>query len=252
VTDFYHWVNERLDASPFARHSQFLNFGYRPGDTPGRAAVVLPAHVLNRNCVYLVLELIADTPLAGRDALDIGCGRGGTVSVLNTYFQPRVVAGLDLCGPAVAFCQASQRRAATFFVQADAQALPWRDETFDVVTNVESSHTYSDLARFYGEVSRVLRPRGAFLYTDVLARARWDGCRLALRRAGLDVEDERDVTANVLASCDEVASTHLQAFRMKSGDGEVKNFLAVPGSEAYEEMRSGRSVYGMYRFVKRA
>jgi phthiocerol/phenolphthiocerol synthesis type-I polyketide synthase E len=250
VTDFYEWVNRRLDESPFGRHSIFLNFGYVADGSPEQAAIVLPGHALNRNCLKLVLEVIGDRDLAGCRVLDVGCGRGGTASVVNSYFKPRVVAGLDLCAPAVAFCHRSQGGPRTFFVQGDAQALPWRDESFDVVTNLESSHSYPDIEGFYREVARVLTGGGAFLYADILGRARLPACRQALRAAGLLMEEEREITANVVASCDEAARIHLEAFGVKSVENDLDNFLALPGSEAYEDMATGRSVYAIYRLRK--
>jgi ubiquinone/menaquinone biosynthesis C-methylase UbiE len=56
------------------------------------------------------------------------------------------------------------------FVHGDAQSLPFADESFDVVINIEASHGYPDFPRFLAEVARVLRPGGRFLYADVLLR----------------------------------------------------------------------------------
>ena len=51
-------------------------------------------------------------------------------------------------------------------MQGDAQNLPFPDESFDAVINVEASHIYPNFERFLGEVARVLRPGGHFLYAD--------------------------------------------------------------------------------------
>ena len=52
------------------------------------------------------------------------------------------------------------------FVQGDSEALPFPNGSFDVVINVESSHTYPHFDRFAAEVWRVLRTNGTFLITD--------------------------------------------------------------------------------------
>jgi fatty-acid O-methyltransferase len=52
------------------------------------------------------------------------------------------------------------------FVQGDAQNLHFPDQSFDAVINVEGSHIYPNFERFLGEVARVLRPGGHFLYAD--------------------------------------------------------------------------------------
>jgi ubiquinone/menaquinone biosynthesis C-methylase UbiE len=65
--------------------------------------------------------------------------------------------------------------------------LPFMDNNFNVVINVESSHRYSDMERFLGEVYRVLRPGGYFLFADLrdeelieLLRKQLDSCRLKI------------------------------------------------------------------------
>jgi hypothetical protein len=80
---FYDSVSAQLNAGAAGQFSFFLNFGYVPNDNPQDAAVELPAHCLNRNCTKLVLEVIGDCDLRGRDVLDVGCGRGGMVWTIN-------------------------------------------------------------------------------------------------------------------------------------------------------------------------
>ena len=51
-------------------------------------------------------------------------------------------------------------------MQANAQNLPFQNESFDAVLNVESSHRYPQMEKFLNEVYRVLKPNGYFLFTD--------------------------------------------------------------------------------------
>ena len=46
------------------------------------------------------------------------------------------------------------------------------DGSFDVITNVESSHLYPRLEHFYSEVARVLAPGGFFCYADIYVDAK--------------------------------------------------------------------------------
>jgi hypothetical protein len=66
---------------------------------------------------------------------------------------------------------------------------------------------------------------------------------------GLTVIADRHITPNVLASCDEVAATRAQAFNESSA--AIDNFLAVPGSAVYEQMRSGAWEYRIVRAKRR-
>jgi hypothetical protein len=73
--------------------------------------------------------------------------------------------------------------------------------------------------------------------------------RVLLPSLGLVIGSERDITANVLASCDGIAATRAQAF---GGHSEmIDNFLAVPGSGVYEQMRSGAWQYRILRATRR-
>jgi phthiocerol/phenolphthiocerol synthesis type-I polyketide synthase E len=180
--------------------------------------------------------------LEGRAVLDVGCGRGGTVALLAERFGAQA-SGVDLAPEAVAFCRRTHGSAVRFEI-GDAEHLPFEAGTFEVLTNIESSHTYPDLRAFFAEVRRVLVAGGWFLYTDLLPVQRWMEIR-ALLGIGFRITSERDITANVLASCDNVAATRAQAFGGK--DAMIDNFLAVPGSAVYEQMHSGAWEYRLLR-----
>jgi SAM-dependent methyltransferase len=247
---FYDRVNRNLDTTAFGAHAVFLNFGYVATDAPQCASVELPRFCLNRNCQKLILEVIADVDLTGLDVLDVGCGRGGTAAAMRTYYAPRVVIGVDLCAAAVVFCGRTHKWPATHFVNGDAESLPLRSSAVDAVTNIESSHSYPHIASFYGEVARVLRPGGYFLYTDLLPVESIGPCLEHLAACGLRLERQRDITANVLLSCDETAKTHLAAFQGENDADVMGDFLALPGSKTYEDMKSGRSRYEIYKLRK--
>jgi phthiocerol/phenolphthiocerol synthesis type-I polyketide synthase E len=248
---FYDALSNQLNASGFGQFSYFLNFGYVPDGVTDRSVVELPARFFNKNSVRLVLELIGDCRIDGADALDVGCGRGGTVYALKKFFRPATLTGLDLSATAIEFDRKTHGDERTFFQQGDAENLPFGDESFDVVTNVESSHSYPVPNRFYAEVVRVLRPGGSFLYTDVLPVRQFRAAIEELGRLGLVLEVDRNITKNVLLSCDEVAETRMAAFDQRNDPDLMRNFLATPGSQVYDKMRTGRWGYRVIRAVKR-
>jgi SAM-dependent methyltransferase len=249
VAGFYDAVTASIDATAAGPYAYFLNYGYADGDDD-RAVVPLPERTLDRSSVKLALELVGDCPLGGRRVLDVGCGRGGTVRALLAHFAPAAVVGVDLAPGAIAFCRRTHLDPRATFSVADAQALPFDDGAFDVVTNVESSHCYRDVVAFYHEVRRVLVRGGVLLYTDLLATASLPVRLAALAREALVLELERDVTANVLAACDLVAARRRAAFA-PADRAALADFLAVPGSAPYESMRSGASTYVIWRLRAR-
>jgi phthiocerol/phenolphthiocerol synthesis type-I polyketide synthase E len=245
--DFYDEVTRRLEQTGVAEASFFLNYGYRSLGKGDEGRVDVPSDVFNANSVRLVFELIGPTDLHGRRVLDVGCGRGGAAALVADRFATDVT-GVDLSSAAIAFCRRTHGDPRLRFDVGDAEHLPCEDGSFDVVTNIESSHTYPNLRLFFTEVSRVLAHGGTFLYTDLLPVARWMEVRALLGPLGLVIERDREITPNVLASCDEVAASRTKAFG--GSNPAIDNFLAVPGSMIYEQMRSGAWEYRIIRATR--
>ena len=246
--DFYDDVTRKLEQTGVAAASFFLNYGYVSHGRGDESRVVVPDTVFNANSVRLAYEVIGATDLRGKRVLDVGCGRGGTAALIAEHFGTTVT-GVDLSPEAVAFNRRTHRDPNLRFEVGDAEHLPCEPGAFDVVTNIESSHTYPNLRAFYGEVSRVLASGGVFLYTDLLPVARWLEVRALLGPLGLDIRTDREITPNVLESCDEIAGMRTQAFGGSSAT--MDNFLAVPGSHVYEQMKSGNWEYRIIRAVRR-
>ena len=247
---FYNSITEQLNETAFANYARFLNYGYLPNENEQHAVVELPKYTLNRNHINLILETIGTCDLAQRTVLDVGCGRGGTISVMADYFQPKQLVGMDLSANAIAFCKRNYSYPHADFVPGDAEQLPFEEATFDAVSNIESSHCYPNISSFYEEVKRVLKPGGYFLYTDLLPSAKLTNYILYLLSLGFTVEDERDITPNVLLSCDEMAAKNKTAFQQENDADIMNNFLAVPGSDVYESMKQGRSKYVLFRLKR--
>jgi acyl transferase domain-containing protein/SAM-dependent methyltransferase/acyl carrier protein len=241
--DFYNDVTRRLESSGVGAASFFLNYGYVSKNGTDESCYEVPEQVFNRNSVRLAFELIGDASLKGKRVLDVGCGRGGTVALMAETFGAKSV-GVDISPDAVAFCRRIHKHGTKFEV-GDSENLPFKDKTFDMVTNVESSHTYPNLRAFFGEVSRVIKKKGRFFYTDLLPVERWLEVRALLVPLGFRILNDREITENVLASCNDVAATRAQAFG--GHDAMIDNFLAVPGSAVYEQMNSGAWQYRILR-----
>ena len=98
---------------------------------------------------------------AGKDVLEIGVGMGAD-HVEFARVGPRSLTGVDLTSRAVAH---TRRRLALYGLQsnldvADAEALPFVDNSFDIVYSYGVLHHSPDTARAFAEVRRVLRPGG--------------------------------------------------------------------------------------------
>ena len=244
IRAYYDGISRRLAEARVGSAATFLNYGYVSLGT-GDEAVTEPTGMhLNPTSIRLVLELLGPVDLRSRRVLDVGCGRGGTAALLADLFEADVT-GIDLSPEAIAFCRRRHRQSNIRFAVGDAENLSADSECFDAVTNIESSHTYPNRPGFYAEVRRVLKPDGVFLYTGVLPARTWNDSREQLARMRLDLFADRNITANVLASCDAVAARYAKIYG--GLNAQLGNFLAVPGSDVYEQMRSGVLEYRILR-----
>lgn len=250
---FYADLDRRLAGAERGADAVFLNWGYVPDGTPRDAPVPAPSGEPQRHAMDLVLELVGACSLAGAEVLDVGCGRGGALALLQRRFSPKRVVGVDLSPDNVAFCRARHGARGLTFIEGNAEALPLPDASFDVVLNLESSAAYRDLNAFFAEVARVLRPDGSFLYGDLFERQRLDVYRDALTQQGFVPLSERDVTRNVLKARELLAHREREVFTgpVAHGAGPSRALdvlLAPPGSELYRGLESGELCYWLFRF----
>jgi len=96
--------------------------------------------------------------------LDVGCGGGRTLTKLAALATGGVVHGVDYSAESVAAARRNNRHLeATGRVvvqEASVTDLPFADDTFDLVTAVETHFWWSDIAAGIREIVRVLKPGG--------------------------------------------------------------------------------------------
>jgi len=204
----------------------------------------------NRACIQLYHHVAAQVPLRGKDVLEVSCGHGGGAAYVTRTFEPRSYTALDLNPVAIGFCQKNHRGNGLIFRQGDAEHLPFEGGTFDAVINVEASHCYPDFRRFLGEVARVLKPGGHFLYADFRFADSFAQWEQALATCPMQIQRMRTINAEVLRGMDrnsarslELVGRHLPKFLHGLGRG-------VRGSRIYNAFVSGELTYRSYCLTK--
>jgi len=159
------------------------------------------------------LELLLEwlDPRPAERALDVACGGGHVALALA-----RTGADVDACDLTpemlgVSAALLAEHDCTATFTVAEAEALPYAADTFDIVTCRIAAHHFSDAFEFFEEVARVLKPGGRFgfqdqtlppeptsaVLTDAFERTRdashnqsynIDGWATLMERAGLSVQ----------------------------------------------------------------
>ena len=96
--------------------------------------------------------------------LDVGCGGGRTIEKLATAANEGKVYGIDYSPASVAVAQTTNAQSIgagrVDIRQGSVSRLPFPDESFDVVTAVETHYYWPNLVDDMREILRVLKPGG--------------------------------------------------------------------------------------------
>jgi fatty-acid O-methyltransferase len=231
----------------------FMNWCYETD--PPMGIPLDPSDEADRYPIQLYHATATQSDLTGKRVLEVGCGRGGGASYLTRTLKPASYTGLDLNASGIEFCRRRHQVPGLDFVAGNAEDLPFPDESFDAVVNIESSHCYPHFDVFLSEVARVLTTGGVFLYADTRPEShseRWDS---DLNESALSVSAQRDISREVVRGM-ELNSARWEA----AADSLVPRFArriarrGVPatGSKIWENAQNGLMPYRMYLMVKPA
>jgi ubiquinone/menaquinone biosynthesis C-methylase UbiE len=229
----------------------FLNYAFETDPPVGLQ--LGPEDEPNRACIQLYHHVASQVDLRGKSVLEVSCGHGGGASWITRAMQPATYTGLDLNPAGIRFCQQRHPVPGLTFVRGDAQKLPFADNSFDAVINVEASHCYPDFPGFLAEVARVLRAGGHFLYADFRFREDVAAWEAAVAGAPLRVVQTRDIRPDVLRGMNFNAerSRALVTSRLPRPLQSLGcDFAGVPGGRVYVALESGELSYRSWCFRK--
>ncbi len=185
----------------------------------------------------------------GEYVLDSGCGYGATARYLARQVGCRVV-GINISAKELQLAAARAQEAGLdeecTFEYGDFHRLDYADQTFDVVFSQEAFLHGADKEQIVREAYRVLKPKGRFVFSDLIVREKtpadvrrriyerlhtpqmWDAPEYAaaLRDAGFVVTVEEDWHANVAPTYASV----LQGLRQRRAEIEPQ-----VGTDTYEK-----------------
>lgn len=96
--------------------------------------------------------------------LDVGCGTGFLIDLL-AHQSSAEFEGIDLSSKMISKAKSKEIERANFQV-GSAQALPYPDESFNIVTCVQSFHHYPQPEQAMSEAFRVLKKGGLYILGD--------------------------------------------------------------------------------------
>lgn len=145
----------------------------RPSNVLGRRL----ARAMNASHDALTRWGLSHVTIGSRaDVLDVGCGGGRTIETLVSRTTEGKVFGVDYSPASVAVAREINRssieRGRVQIHEGSVSSLPFPDETFDLVTAIETHYYWPDLAADVREVMRVLKSGGTFIIIAETYRGR--------------------------------------------------------------------------------
>lgn len=146
----------------------------RAGET--RAAETAPAEIFGDSTAYEKFmgdrsrlsgeRLVAMLDLPPRLSwLDVGCGTGALSAVILETCDPSALIGIDSSGAQVTHVQSELGSERASFRVADATALPFGVDSFDVAVSSYVLNFVADKQKMVDEMARVVRPEGTVAIT---------------------------------------------------------------------------------------
>jgi ubiquinone/menaquinone biosynthesis C-methylase UbiE len=226
----------------------FMNYGYAPLEEGAEMLSLDHADEPNRTCIQLYHHVAGAVDLRGKRVLEVGSGRGGGADYVQRYLKPHTMVGVDYSARAVGLSNRhyGAQRVGLGYVPGDAEALPFDDDSFDAVINVESSHCYRAMPTFLAEVHRVLRPGGHFLFADFRSGDHLTDLDGQLRRSGLVEQRRQDITSNVMQALDIDHARKRAQIEQNAPWWVTKlfaQFAGLKGSRIYRQFQGRELIY---------
>jgi ubiquinone/menaquinone biosynthesis C-methylase UbiE len=238
-------VYELLARKFKVRDWSFMNYGYAPSESEASLKLEQEDEI-NRYPIQLYHYLASKVNMEGLKILEVGSGRGGGADYIGRYLKPEIIIGLDIAVNAVELANKYYSSEGVKFIPGSAEQLPFADEDFDVVINIESSHTYGSVYRFLSDVKRVLRPGGYLLLADLRTSVAASILQQQIILSGMQIVSEEDISNNVVRGIELEEPIKLKRIEdniPRWMQAIFKQFAGVTGSKAHIQLISGHLIY---------
>ena len=113
-------------------------------------------------------RLAGDQIKPSAKVLDVGCGFGQSIEIVNRHLRPAYIVAVDVDSQVLPAVKASASRVdcKALVSRADAKHLPFSDEAFDVILCHQLVHHVGNQQALLAELYRVLKVGGTILVSE--------------------------------------------------------------------------------------
>jgi ubiquinone/menaquinone biosynthesis C-methylase UbiE len=170
--------------------------------------------------------------------LDVGCGGGRTIRKLAAMTTEGMVWGVDYAEGSVAASRAINRQlieaGRVEIRRASVSQLPFPDDTFDLVTAVETQYYWPNLVKDMQEILRVLKPGGTLIIiAESYKHGRYESLQQPvmklLRSTELGVDEQKELFSTA-------GYADVQIF-----EEQRQGWICAIGRKLYSEVENGNT-----------
>lgn len=249
----WRWWYDLLANSYQKPDLQFMNYGFDDFNSELKPLILSPEDEANRYYIQLYQYVSSSTDLKGKKVLEVGCGRGAGAFFLAKTFSPEEIKGVDLSSENITVANKLYQHHNLSYLQGDSENLPFADNSFDVIINVESSHCYGSMTKFMQEVARVLKPNGIFSWADLRPIGDLNKLNISFTKSGLKEIKRKEITANVIRALELVNDTKQNLINTnvpKFLRQAVAEFAGMKEGKIYNGFVKGEIIYLSCVFTK--
>lgn len=249
----WQWWHKTMNKYDGENAANFMNYGYERLN--GDPKITLKDDdETSRYCIQLYDHVVNRAEVKGKDVLEVGSGRGGGASYITRYYEPKSYTGMDITPSSIDFCNIHYEGVdGLSFKAGNAEKLPFEDNSFDFVVNVESARCYSDQPAFFSEVFRVLKADGKLLMADMRYPNEMDALRKMLKDAGFKTRHETNISKNVVAALEKDSERRENLIDTKAPKilrSSFKTFAGTIGTSRFNNFADGTFQYWSFVMEK--
>ena len=222
---------------------RLMNYGY---DAPNLNLKLENDDEIERYPIQLYHHVARQSELKDKIVLEVGSGRGGGASYIARYLNPLSIRGIDISKDAVELCNDLYNISNLDFSFGDSEDIPFPDNSYNVVINVESSHCYGSVEKFLSEVYRVLKPGGFLLFCDFRTIKGIDELYDQMSKSDLQFINRTDITDNIIQGLDKLSDYREKHIRKSVPlwiRSLFKSYAGIKGTEIYNAFVEGKMQY---------
>lgn len=123
------------------------------------------AAVVQKEILVRLLEKLETLSVKSGNVLDIGSGTGLVSDRLMAMLDADSLISMDLALPMLQYSQQRGTDSSSVYVCADAESLPFIENSFDVIFSASTLQWCNDIGRVFDDCLRLLRPGGLFIFS---------------------------------------------------------------------------------------